>query len=237
MIAAPIEELEVNGLRAKLVRPRDTSRAGILVLPHWPGADESTMDVAQKLAEEGFTALAWDPFSAYPRDVSAEERRRLTREVITDATARAEQSFWTGWLRGELGLDSIGAIGFCMGGRQTFVTAASERRWKAICAFYPTMRMPVPANALSAIEAGPEVQCPAMVHYPGLDEATTYETFSAVRSALESRGRKAITLAHYYPDAEHGFLGEERQSHAGNAEASAIAWPLTVAFFRTCLLS
>lgn len=235
-MAAHISAIESNGLRARLLRPETPANAAVLVLSAWPGLDERTDQCCEWLATEGFTALAWDPFSAYPTDLPMAERRRLTRGVILDEDARREHMHWIGWLREELGVSRVGGIGFCMGGRMGLLLGAADRRLECFSAWYPTIRMPVPNYALDVVKAAPNILCPTQVHYPGKDEATVYETFAALRSALETRPGDVATLAHYYPTAVHGFLADEYQTDPANAGAKAIAWPLTVAFFRACLL-
>ncbi len=223
-----MEALENSGLRAKLARPSQPSRAGVLVLPHWPGVDEFTEEICERLADEGFAALAWDPFSAYDPGISPEERRRLTRGVITDEDARREQMHWVGYMRQELGLTHVAGIGFCMGGRQALLLGVTDRRPSCVAAFYPTIRLPVPEGALDSIAAAPEILCPVQIHYPGKDEVTTNETFAALRSGLEQRPGLP-TFAHHYPEADHGFMNHERTG-SGNESARVLSWPLAIAF-------
>jgi carboxymethylenebutenolidase len=230
-----ISDVENNGLRARVVRPEQPSNAGVLVLSAWPGLDQHTDQCCEWLAAEGFTALAWDPFSAYAPDVPMPERRRLTRGVIQDGEARLEQMHWIGYMHQELGVRNVGGIGFCMGGRMGLLLGVADPRLRCFSAWYPTVRMPVPQGVLNVVAAAPEIRCSAQVHYPGRDESTTYETFAALRSALETRPGDAATLAHYYPAAAHGFLSDEHQNDPANAAAKAMAWPLTIAFLRACL--
>jgi carboxymethylenebutenolidase len=230
-----VTNIESNGLRARLVRPDTPGPAGVLVLSAWPGLDERTDEVSQWLAAEGLTALAWDPFSAYAPDLDMAERRRLTRGVIRDEDARLEQMHWLGYMQAELGVRNIGGIGFCMGGRMGLLLGVTDQRLRAFSAWYPTIRMPPPQGVINVVQAAPEIHCAVQVHYPGHDEATKYDTFVTLRSALEGRPGDVATLAHYYPTAEHGFLAEEFQAKPANAAAKALAWPLTVGFLRACL--
>jgi len=236
IMADHFDDVQSGALRARLLRPDRPSGAAVLVLPAWPGLDERTDQVSRWLAAEGFTVLGWDPFSAHPLDLPLAERRQLTRGGILDEDARREQAHWLGWIREELGISRIGGIGFCMGGRMGLLLGAADRRLGCFSAWYPTIRMPAPAWALSVVDAAPDIACPVQVHYPGKDEATVYSTFAAVRSALDGRAGDVATLAHYYPTAVHGFLADECQSDPANAAAKALAWPLTVAFFKACLV-
>ncbi|HEX6511215.1 MAG TPA: dienelactone hydrolase family protein [Chloroflexota bacterium] len=233
-MAHAVSDIERNGLRARLVHPEQPNRAGVLVLSAWPGIDERIEEVSERLAGAGFTALAWDPFSAYDPAISMPQRRELTRGAILDTTARQEQVFWLDYMQSELGLERLGVIGFCMGGRMGLTLAAIDRRLQACVAFYPTIRLPVPEYALKAVDEARNIECAVQVHYPGRDEATNRDTFLQLRHSLESRSGLAETFAHYYPHADHGFLSPEHQSPA-NAAARQAAWPLTMAFFHSQL--
>jgi carboxymethylenebutenolidase len=164
-----------------------------------------------------------------------EERRRLTRGPIADVSARVEQMHWIGYMREELRLERVGGIGYCMGGRMGLCLGVSDSRLECFAAFYPTVRMPAPDYALPVVSLAAEIRCHVHIHYPGLDQATSYETFSALRAELESRPSNMETVTHYYPEAEHGFMSDELQHKRGNAQARTLAEPQTIAFFRSCL--
>lgn len=235
-MANQVTEVESDGLRARIIKPEGSCRAGVLILAHWQGPDERTDECGQWLADEGFATLSWDPFSAYSRDLPLPERRRLTQGVIQDADARREQMHWIGYLQQELGVEQVGGLGFCMGGRMGLLLGVTDQRLKCFSAFYPTVRMPVPPGVINVIDAAPEIHCPVQVHYPGRDEATNRETFVALRSGLESRPGSVPALCHYYPEAVHGFTSPEHQGNPANAQATKIGWATTVAFLKSCLL-
>lgn len=231
----PVSHVVSNGLRAQVVCPEEPAKAGVMVLSAWHGIDERIEQTCQWLAAAGFTALAWDPFSAYPTDVSLEERRRLTRGPITDAAAVGEQSHWVGYMREELGLAHVGGMGYCMGGRMGLALGLTESRLECFSAFYPTVRVPVPEYALPVVPVAADIRCHVQVHHAGKDQSMTYDTFSKLRAALETRPGNMETSTHLYPDAEHGFMSDEHQHNPANACAKALAEPQTLAFFRACL--
>jgi carboxymethylenebutenolidase len=236
-MAHQVADVDSEQLRARVIKPEGRCRAGVLVLSHWQGIDERTDECGHMLADEGFATLAWDPFSAYDRDLPLPERRRLTQGVIQDADARREQTHWVGYMQQELGVEQVGGIGFCMGGRMGLLLGVTDQRLRCFSAFYPTVRMPVPQGVINVIEAAPEIHCAVQVHYPGKDEATSVDTFRALRAGLESRPGKVPTLCHYYPEAVHGFMNPEHQSNSANSEATALGWATAVAFLKACLLS
>ena len=235
-MAHQVKDVESQGLRGRVIKPEGPCRGGVLLLPHWQGLDPRIDEHGQQLADEGFATLAWDPFSAYEPNLPAPERRRLTLGVIQDADARKEQMHWVGYMQQELGVENVGALGWCMGGRMGLLLGVTDHRLTCSCAFYPTIRMPLPPGVINVIDAAPEIRCPVQVHYPGKDEATSFDTFRALRAGLETRPG-IPTLGEYYPDAVHGFMNEEHRGNPANVAATAIGWATAVAFLKGCLLA
>lgn len=144
-------------------------------------------------------------------------------------------------MHSDLGLENVGTIGFCLGGRMVFTLAAAEHRIKACVAYHPSIEMPHPDRHLDAIAAARDVECPVQVLYPGRDHITHRETFEALRGSLESRTQP--TIIHVYPEADHGFTEGfnivskiDRSANPANVTAKNLGWAQTTAFFRACLL-
>lgn len=222
-----------DGLRARIVRPADANGAGIVQIPAWQGLNDGTDTYARALADEGFTVLSWDPFSAYPSDLPAEDRRRLTMGEILDVDARLEHVHCVDYLTKELAGSSVGTIGYCMGGRMGMLIGAIDGRVKACSAYYPTLRDHVPDWALDVNTEAAEMETAVQIHYPQLDSVTPYSRILDLRLALEARPGTPTTVTAVYAGAHHGFM---RPGEEPDKRAARIAWPATVAFFRSVLL-
>jgi carboxymethylenebutenolidase len=225
-----------EGLRGRLVRPKQPNGAGVLLMPGWAGLDERTDETAQRLADEGFTVVGWDPFSAHEPDLPAEDRRRITNGELLDVDAQKEHGRWLDFMEGELGLPGLGTIGFCMGGRMCMLITASDPRVKAVSAFYPTLRSYVAEWTINPYEAAQDMGAAIQIHYPQRDRVTPPESMVKLRTALEARESLAPTTVHFYPEAQHGFLTFDGNRDRPDCLASQVAWPATIANYRSTLL-
>src|SRR5215470_4806165 len=116
-------------IEAYLATPQDGQpHAGVVVIHHMPGYDAATKEIVRKFAVNGYNALCPNLYSreapgADPDDAAAAVRAaggvpddRLVGDV--DGAAKHLNA-----LAGATG--KIGVIGYCSGGRQTFLSACS----------------------------------------------------------------------------------------------------------------
>jgi carboxymethylenebutenolidase len=241
-MARKAESITVNGLRAYVARPDQPSTGGVLVLPTIQGIEHHMQTVCGWINDAGLTALVWDPFSAYDADMPAEKRFPIGRDQLEDRPALQEQVRWVEYMHAELGLEKVGTIGFCLGGRMVFTLCAAEPRLKACVAYHPSIDNPPPARHLDAVTIAKDVPCPVQLLYPGQDRITKNATFQALRDSLEKRSVPSVVQL--FPQADHGFTergvsivsGVDRGSNPANIEATRLAWPQTAALFQACLL-
>jgi len=228
-----VREINFDGLHARVVQPTDANGAGVLQIPAWQGLVDITDQYAQWMADAGFTVLSWDPFSGYPGDPSTDEKRRITTGELLDVDARAQHVHCVDYLTDELGCEGIGSIGYCMGGRMCMLVGTIDDRVKACSAYYPTLRDHVAPWTLDIKTEGAEMETAVQIHYPQLDSVTPYASILEARLALEARPGMPTTITSVYAGAHHGFL---RAREEADARAAQIAWPATIAFFRSLLL-
>jgi carboxymethylenebutenolidase len=120
-------------------------------------------------------------------------------------------------------------MGFCRGGRQTWLYAAHSPHLKAAVAFYgPLGGTPSPIQKLTGLDVAGYIKCPMLGLYGGQDASISVEL---VRQA-EARAKSAHKIVEIviYPDAPHGFHADYRPSYR-QAEAEN-AWRRSLAWFR-----
>ncbi|MGO9480521.1 MAG: dienelactone hydrolase family protein [Candidatus Kryptoniota bacterium] len=200
---------------------------GIMVFQEAFGVNAYIRSVADRLAKEGFTAIApelfhrtgpgfegsYDNFTETQRHIS-----KLTNEDLeTDIRAAHD------WLIKDSRTDSrnIFSIGFCMGGRVSFL-ADSIVPLKAAVSFYGG------GIAQSLLDRAKNLHGPILLFWGGLDKHILPEHTRTVEDALRAAGKEFGNVTFSYAD--HGFFCDQRASY--NERASKQAWPMTLEFLK-----
>ncbi|MFJ4923735.1 dienelactone hydrolase family protein [Streptomyces sp. NPDC088725] len=193
---------------------------GVVVIQEWWGLTGHIKDIADRLARAGFVALAPD---LYGKRVAhdAGEAGRLISELPTPKAVEL-LSGAVGHLlsREETRGDTVGAVGFCMGGGFVLSLAAADRRVAAAVPFYGLNREGFPdfSNLKAQIQG----------HYGELDESASPSAVEELRAAIEYQS-DIVPVFHLYP-AGHAFFNDTRPGY--DAASSAKAWERTIGFLR-----
>jgi carboxymethylenebutenolidase len=208
-----------------LAFPSSGSGPGVIVIQEWWGLTTHIAEIANRLAHEGFVALAPDLYGGATTH-DAEEATQLMQDLPVDRAARDLRGAVDYLLgRDEVMGDTVGAVGFCMGGAFVLQLGIQEGdRIAAAVAFYPVGYMPddyagLKAAVLIQIADGDQFNPPALAE-------DLYEKITAGTGSPPE-------IAHYA--AGHAFLNDENLLGTYDAEQGRIAWDRTLAFFRTHL--
>ncbi|MGF9664196.1 dienelactone hydrolase family protein [Arthrobacter crystallopoietes] len=231
------EYVDINGLRAyqALPSPPNAGRpsAGMLLLPMITGIGEQIREFADTIAREtGVVALSWDPWHGKSSDDSSHDELSKLLAQLDDDTAVAEQEKLLAHMRGNLGLERVGVIGWCLGGRYAFILGGRNADLANVIAYHPTVTIPPAANhKIDAIAYTARTAAPVLMAYPGKDSIVSRESFLALQEALQSR-EAAPSIVHLYPEAKHGFSDKRRHNEQANADAFRLSWPQALDFIR-----
>jgi len=215
-------DTEAGPARAYLATPPGGSGPGVLVMHAWWGLNEAFTGVADRLAAEGFVALAPDLYQgrlAKTIDEAQALRGQLDLPKM-EAAARAA----VGVLQAQPGVraDRLGVIGFSMGGEWSGLL--SEWYPEAIRAMVLVYgAAPADFKAARAAVQG---------HFAEQDEWESLDYVREMEAAIRAAGRE-VTL-YLYPGVGHWFF-EPNRPDAYNAEASALVWQRLLAFYRAKL--
>ena len=190
------------------------------------GVHEYIKDVCRRLAKHGYLAVAPECYARHGDLSKMTDVQAIVRDVIAktpDAEVMSDLDAAATWAAQKDHGDPrrLAVIGFCRGGRNTWLYAAHNPALKAAVAFYgPIGGRPSPIQPRTALEVAGEINCPLLGLYGGQDASIPV---SQVREA-EARGKdagKAVEIV-IYPDAGHGFHADYRPSY--QPETAADAW-------------
>jgi len=222
-------DVPMPGSNAKIhtwvVYPDGTQPAGtVLVLHGASGISDWIRSVADQLAKEGFIALAIDMSSGLGpnggnfdsfrfTDDLMRATQKLTREDVM-GRIMAVRDFAAKMPRSN---GKTGSIGFCGGGTNSFTLATNSPAHNASVVYYGAAPMPLLEKTTAPV-----------LGFYGEDDARIFSTVEPTRAAMKKLGK--AYEAHTYPHATHSFLW--MQDLGNNFQATADAWPRTIAFFR-----
>jgi carboxymethylenebutenolidase len=225
-----LDAADGNRLSAYAARAAEPTGAGIVILPDVRGLHDYYRELSMRFAEHGVDAIALDYFGRTAGTGARgdgfdhqEHVARTTYEGLrTDVTTAAT------YLRSTAEPTSLFTIGFCMGGRLAFLSAAFGLDLAGVIGFYgwPTGASrngtPAPADVVDTLDA------PILAIFGGADQGITAEVRDAWEAALVAAGADhEITT---YQGAPHSFFDRKAEAYA---DASAAAWAQTLAFIRT----
>ena len=219
-----LEAADGNRLAAFLATPEQPSRAGVVVLPDVRGLYRFYEEVALRFAERGCDAVAIDYFGRTagtdkrPADFDFEPH-------VAGVTAEQIQLDIGAALRHVQGCPTRFTVGFCFGGRQSWLAASAGHGIDGAVGFYgfpgqhplvpgdgPTLRAAQTRAPILALQAGDDPLIPAALN----------EEYDA---ALTAAGVEHELVT--YEGAPHSFFDKH---HAAFAAASEDAWERTLAF-------
>ena len=202
----------------------------VVVAQHASGVDRFIQDMADKLAGEGYAAVAPDLFHRITEDMVAStgksKRDQLSDpEIIDDIKATAE--FLTG--HSLVDPDRIGVTGFCMGGRVTWLAVATNPVFKAAVPYYGgNIMIPWGSATQAPFAATSGIKCPVLFHFGEVDENPSQEDMLVLDAELTKHGVRHRFYT--YPGANHAFMNPANPPRYQRA-AAEMSWPRTLDFF------
>ena len=214
-----------NGAEAHgyLATPPSGSGPGVIVIQEWWGLTDHIADVCDRLAAEGFVALAPDLYGGSVAH-DADEAGRLMTELPVDRAAR-DLGGAVDFLLGHEAVTSgkVGAIGFCMGGGFVLMLAAQQGdRIGAAVPFYGV------GPAVPSTYEG--VRAAVQGHYGEKDDFYPVEQAKAQEKQIREESGAPVEFF-YYP-AAHAFHNDTNTLGTYDAEQAALAWSRSVEFLR-----
>jgi carboxymethylenebutenolidase len=217
-----------NRFAAFAASPDDPSGIGIAILPDVRGLYRFYEELALRFAERGHTAVAIDYFG---RTAGAEKRgddfeymphvERTTQDGIQADVAAAVARLRS---PGSGSCRAIFTVGFCFGGRNSWLSAAGGHDLAGAIGFYGRPGAgrdgaPGPTQRAS------EIASPILALQAGADQNITAEDNAAFDEALTAAGVEHEIVT--YPGAPHSFFDRKQEEFTSESED---AWTRVLAF-------
>jgi carboxymethylenebutenolidase len=196
-----------------------------VILPDIRGLYRFYEELALRFAERGHAAVAIDYFGrtagVSKRDDEFEYRPHV--EQTTPAGVQADTAAGASWLR-EAGCGSIFTVGFCFGGRHSWLAAAGGHGLAGAVGFYGRPG-PGADGSPGPIQRAGEMDAPILGLMGGADAGIPVDQVRAFEQALADAGVEQEIVV--YDGAPHSFFDRKLEEFA---DASADAWSRALAF-------
>ncbi len=214
-----------------VAEPDSPTGTAVVVIQEAFGVNDHIQEVTRRVAEAGHLAVAPALFHrAGGGTASYDDFSKVLPlfEGLTDDGILLDVDAALDFVNGTgIAHDKTGIVGFCMGGRVTFLVAA-ERALGAAVGFYGggivTARFP---QFPPLVDRTSRLQTPWLGLFGDKDQSIPVEDVELLRQALDDQSPVAHQVVRY--GADHGFNCDVRPSY--DAEAAADAWQRTLAWF------
>ena len=231
---APVQSRDVTleaadgaELAAFVALPDEPARVGIVVLPDVRGLYRFYEELALRLAERGYAAVAFDYFSRSAGVGKRDDEFPYMEHVAqtTSAGIAHDTRAAVEYLRSPVGggCGTVFTLGFCFGGRHSWLAAAGGHDLAGAIGFYGSTGErngePGPTQRAAEFEA------PILALQAGADDHILPEHNAAFEAALTAAGVDHELVV--FEGAPHSFFDRKYEEFAA---ASADAWERVLAF-------
>lgn len=214
--------------------PGGTGRYPAVIIVHEIfGLNSHIQDIAQRFASNGFCAYAPDLFAGYanaPIDRSDLNGMRQLWQSIPDRALVSDLQAVYELAKLSVNVDAtkVGTIGYCMGGAIALMFACSTAGIGWIADYYGRIRYPQLSDnkVRHPIEYVSSLSGQFLGLFSGHDELIPQEHIEELKKSLAEAGHHFEIKV--YPDADHAFFNDTRDSY--NKDAAEDAWTRTLAF-------
>jgi carboxymethylenebutenolidase len=215
-----------NVAHGYLAKPPSGTGPGVVVIQEWWGLDDHIADVTDRLAAEGFVALAPDLYGGKVAH-DADEAGEMMSALPVDRAARDLGGAVDFLLADDAVTSSaVGAIGFCMGGGFVLQLAAQQGEKVAAAVPFYGVGAAVPDQYASLTAA-------VQGHYGEQDDFYPLDTAKAQEKQIRDESGAEVEFF-YYP-AGHAFHNDKDKLGTYDAELAAQAWSRSIEFLHAKL--
>lgn len=217
-------------MEAYVARPEGNGpHPGLMVFQEAFGVNAHIRDVTERFAEQNYVAIAPELFhrtapNGFEANYSDFAAVRPHLQALTPEAAEADIRATYDWLQSnaQVKRDEISSVGFCMGGRVSFI-ADSILPLRAAVSFYGGGIAP------GLLDRAGSLYGPILLIWGGLDKHITPEIRRSVIDAVAAQHKSYVNAE--FSQADHGFFCDQRPAY--EPRSARQAWALTLEFLRS----
>ncbi len=200
----------------------------IIVLQEAFGVNSHIRDVTDRFAAQGYVGIAPELFHRTAPGFEGNYKDFSSvmphMQAMTTQGAQSDLRAVFAWLQAQNSIDrsNISSVGFCMGGRISFLANATLPL-RAAASFYGGGIAP------ALLEHSAALHGPMLFFWGELDKHIPPEQRAAVTSSLKKNGKPYTNVE--FSNADHGFFCDQRPSY--QPHASQQAWALLLEFLKS----
>ena len=200
---------------------------GMVVCHNGAGVDKYTREVTERLAEEGYAAAAPEIFHRITESMFADGSTIVQHLDDGEITADLDATVDLLLTRAPVDRERLGIMGFCIGGRISWLAAATTSYFRVAVPFHGgNIMVPWGSAQWSPVELSGGINCPILFHFGEVDPNPSPADMAKLDAEL-NRLEKAHQFFSY-PGAGHDFSDyTDQRYHQPSAE---VAWPRTLEF-------
>ena len=225
-----------DAIEAYSARPLEPGKqvGGVVVIHHMPGYDAGTKEIARTFAVQGYNAMLPNLYWREAPGASPDDAAAAARAVggVPDERLVGDVAGVAAFLRGlSTSNGKVGVIGYCSGGRQSFLAAVSlplEAAVDCYGAFIvgdPPAGMPLKVGPIA--DKAPDLSCPLLGLFGADDKYPSPSDVAELEAALKAAGK--TYKFHSYEGAGHAFFSVNRPAY--RPEAAVDGWQKIFTFF------
>jgi carboxymethylenebutenolidase len=212
-----------NRFAAFAALPDEPATKGVVILPDVRGLYRFYEELALRFAERGIAAIAFDYFGRTAGISKRDDEFPYMDHVVqtTPEGIQADVGAAVAWLR-EHGATSVFTVGFCFGGRNSWLSAAGGHRLAGAIGFYG---QPVDRESPGPTSRAAELAAPILALQAGDDPNIPADANAAFEEALTAAGVEHELVT--YEGAPHSFFDRKQEQFADDSED---AWRRVLGF-------
>jgi carboxymethylenebutenolidase len=205
----------------------------ILVIEEIFGVHEYIKDVCRRLAKLGYLAVSPELFARIADLSKMTDPQQIVRDVILkapDATMLTDLDATEAWAASHGGDGKrLGVVGFCLGGRNTWLYAEHNPALKAAVAFYgPVVGFVSAIQPKTPLDLAAGLKCPLLGLYGGADQSISIDDVKQAAARAAASGQTVEIKV--FPGAPHGFHADYRATY--HKDAAEAAWADMLVWFK-----